>query len=156
MTQTVDVDRLARLAHRREFEGNYTDAALVRGCADELTRLRTENDQLRQIVADCCSKLPNGAFCSPKASLEFMSVVPTEIELVVDRLRRERDAIRDEAFEEAARVAGADAGISAVARKGYADADLAGKYISSGSEGAGKRIAAIIRALKSKEKTSHG
>jgi len=71
MTQTVDVGRLARLAHRREFEGNYTDAALVRASLDELTRLRTENDQLR----------------------------------------REQDAIREEAFEEAAKVVARGKGV---------------------------------------------
>jgi hypothetical protein len=48
--------------------------------------LEEERDALRKVISECASALPNGAFISPKASVEFMAMLPAEIASVCTAL----------------------------------------------------------------------
>ena len=58
--------------------------------------LRAENEILRAVVSKCADALGNGAFISPKASVEFMEKLPGEITSVVTKSKTK--------LEEAAKV----------------------------------------------------
>lgn len=71
-------------------------AALLEAAAAPLKAAEAERTELRDIVAKCCNALPNGAYCSSEASLEFMQRVPDEVLLVMADLtaaRAERNAL---------------------------------------------------------------
>lgn len=53
--------------------------------AEREARERAERElvEAKAIIAECCNALPNGAYCSPDASLEFMAHVPDEVRLVM-------------------------------------------------------------------------
>ena len=53
-----------------------------------VVRLERENKSLRGIVSDCSAALGNGSGCAPEASLEFMSLLPSEIAAEVQALRQ--------------------------------------------------------------------
>jgi hypothetical protein len=46
----------------------------------------TENQRLRAVISKVCEALPNGAFCSPDCSVEFMEHVPSEVASVIASL----------------------------------------------------------------------
>lgn len=46
-----------------------------------------ENTRLRNVISKVCAALPNGAYCSPTASIEFMEYVPGEVTSVIASLR---------------------------------------------------------------------
>lgn len=51
--------------------------------APGMAALEDENRRLRAVVSKICEGLPNGAYCSPQCSIEFMEQVPNEVSLVV-------------------------------------------------------------------------
>lgn len=61
-----------------------------------IEKIREENAALRRIVHECANALPNGAYCSPECSLEFMSEVPREIGLVTAELKARAEAAEAE------------------------------------------------------------
>ena len=60
----------------------------------ERDALTDENTSLRAIIARCCNALPNGAYCKPDATLDFMEGVPDEVLLVTSRLVAEVASLR--------------------------------------------------------------
>jgi hypothetical protein len=62
------------------------DRNIYAEAADALERLERERDEAKAIVAKCCNALPNGAYCPPDASIDFMGHVPDEVLLVTSRL----------------------------------------------------------------------
>jgi len=62
------------------------------GCARALL---DENRRLRMVVSRVATAIGNGSACSQEASIGFMEVIPDEVALVVDRLRREIEVMRD-------------------------------------------------------------
>lgn len=52
-----------------------------------------ETAELRKIISDCASALPNGAFVSPDTSLGFMALLPSEISACCARLKAESEAL---------------------------------------------------------------
>lgn len=52
----------------------------------DIAVLAAENQSLRKIISDCAAALPNGAFISPEASVEFMANLPREIALLHERI----------------------------------------------------------------------
>lgn len=59
------------------------DAMRATARADALAQ---ENGRLRNVVSKVCAALPNGAFCSPECSIEFMEEVPGEVAGVIAAL----------------------------------------------------------------------
>ena len=59
--------------------------------SDVIARLEEENRRLRDIVSECAAALPNGAYCAPTCSLEFMAMVPNEIRLVFGAAPSDRE-----------------------------------------------------------------
>jgi hypothetical protein len=57
-------------------------------------RLEVENKRLRQIISDCASALPNGAFISPECSVAFMERLPVEIRACFARLNGARYGVK--------------------------------------------------------------
>ncbi len=55
---------------------------------DWLERLTAERASLRKIISECAAALPNGAFVSPDASIEFMAILPVEIKGVCAALTK--------------------------------------------------------------------
>lgn len=107
-------------------ENDWPDDPVSKDISDTVTRLRAENDQLRR---------------ERDAFAVFCNADQTRLVVKIAALEAKRDAIRDEAFEEAAKAVEAnkeDASIST----------LPGDYWLD-------QAAAVIRALKSEEKTSH-
>lgn len=49
----------------------------------QVLRLTEENEALRNVVSECAESLMNGAAISTEASLDFMKLLPTEIQMVV-------------------------------------------------------------------------
>ena len=49
----------------------------------EVQRLAEEKEALRKVVSECAASLMNGAAISPEATLDFMKLLPTEIQMVV-------------------------------------------------------------------------
>lgn len=45
-----------------------------------------ENRRLRAVISKVCEALPNGAFCSPNCTIEFMEEVPSEVASVISAL----------------------------------------------------------------------
>jgi len=94
------IERLRRIALEMErFTGPPEmapgpDAEDLREAADRLealtrrvAELEGENARLRKVVARVAVNLGNGAYCSTDASIEFMEIVPAEVESVVTGLR---------------------------------------------------------------------
>lgn len=52
----------------------------------DLAEARAETVRAKAIIAKACNHLPNGAFCSPEASLDFMERVPDEVLIVTSGL----------------------------------------------------------------------
>lgn len=52
----------------------------------ELAEARAETLRAKTIISKACNHLPNGAFCSPEASLDFMERVPDEVLIVTSGL----------------------------------------------------------------------
>lgn len=83
---------LAGMSDRGTYALGYYDqfaATDDRHAADALEalsargqELRAENERLRSVVSKVCEALPNGAFCSPQCSIEFMENVPEEVAIV--------------------------------------------------------------------------
>jgi len=61
------------------------DNALVLALTSQVTHLEEENRQLRQALADCANNV--GAVASPQCSLDFLLMIPREVQLVCERLR---------------------------------------------------------------------
>jgi len=80
------IERLRRAAYTMFLDG-FHSKELANDAADEIERLKIENERLRHVVCNCAAALVTGAFVSPKASIEFMEGVPKEISLVVSGLR---------------------------------------------------------------------
>lgn len=55
--------------------------------AKRIDVLEQENATLRDIISRCATALENGAYVSPKASLEFMAELPVEISLLIKSLK---------------------------------------------------------------------
>ncbi len=68
--------------------------------ASAIEALVAERGKARRIIAACASALPNGAYVSETASLEFMANLPGEITSVCNRLSADNAALR-EALKEA-------------------------------------------------------
>lgn len=54
--------------------------------AAAIERLVAHETELRRIISACAAALPNGAFISPKASIEFMANLPAETKACSDQL----------------------------------------------------------------------
>ncbi|MEX3764484.1 hypothetical protein [Paraburkholderia phenoliruptrix] len=57
----------------------------------QVTHLEEENRQLRQALADCANHV--GAVASPRCSLDFLLMIPREVQLVIERLRKAGDDV---------------------------------------------------------------
>jgi hypothetical protein len=53
----------------------------------DLRRLESENRDLRQWLCDVLAALGNGSGALPSASMQFLSCIPQEVQLVVGELR---------------------------------------------------------------------
>ena len=60
--------------------------AQVASLQKELAERTAERDRAKVIISKACNHLPNGAFCSPEASLDFMEHIPDEVLLVTSEL----------------------------------------------------------------------
>ena len=95
--------------HRAKHPNTWIVTPLVR-----LTDAQAAIEKLRGIVARCCNHLPNGAYCSPYASMEFMAHVPDEVLLATSSL-----VLRAEASE--ARVAELEKALTRIAEGNLGD-----------------------------------
>ncbi len=50
---------------------------------EERRKVEEENTRLRKVISAVCDALPNGAFCAPACSVEFMEQVPGEVRSVI-------------------------------------------------------------------------
>lgn len=57
---------------------------------EDRRKLEEENARLRKIISQVCEALPNGAFCAPQASLDFMEDVPGEVKSVLGDLATDK------------------------------------------------------------------
>lgn len=64
----------------------YVRSDLLASLQKELAERTKELDRAKAIISKACNHLPNGAFCSPQASLDFMEHIPDEVLLVTSRL----------------------------------------------------------------------
>ena len=81
-----------------EFDGEaHLTEAEAQSVAAAIERLEANEKELRRIISECAAALPNGAFISPEASIEFMANLPTEIKACSERLVAERDEAREDA-----------------------------------------------------------
>ena len=60
--------------------------ATIASLQKELAERTAERDRAKVIISKACNHLPNGAFCSPEASLDFMEHIPDEVLLVTSEL----------------------------------------------------------------------
>ncbi len=66
-----------------------TSSAIDETLADEVRRLRKENESLRAVFPDVLTALGNGSGCTPTVSIDFIRDIPKEISLVIGQLRAE-------------------------------------------------------------------
>lgn len=86
--------RKGRLAYRTASGAVYAGpTAIETEAADRIAQLerdlaeaRAETLRAKTIISKACNHLPNGAFCSPEASLDFMERVPDEVLIVTSGL----------------------------------------------------------------------
>lgn len=76
-------------AHFEQHQKDRRDATLasLQPMQARAEAAERERDTLRAVVSECASALPNGAFVSPQASLEFMAMLPAEIASVCTALK---------------------------------------------------------------------
>ena len=111
MTTPHDAEREALIARLRalcnSFAGNYDIRLLAGEAADALEQARAasqpaceaesdENMELRAILAKVTTALGTGAFCSSMCSLEFLRMIPAEVEKTVARLKAASQPARNE------------------------------------------------------------
>jgi hypothetical protein len=63
------------------------ETAIGAQLVEKITTLEAENLRLRTALADCANHV--GAVASPACTLEFLEIIPQEVRLVTERLRRE-------------------------------------------------------------------
>ncbi|SAL01544.1 hypothetical protein AWB80_08149 [Caballeronia pedi] len=70
------------------------ETALFRAVAEQAGKHRDENQRLRVAIAECGNLV--GGIVGPQCTVDFLSMVPNEVRLVVERLRNDRtEAIQD-------------------------------------------------------------
>lgn len=82
-------DSLDRATKLKALEPTLSEPHEPVDRTEYVVRLERENRALRGIVSDCSAALGNGSGCAPEASLEFMSLLPSEIAAEVQALRKE-------------------------------------------------------------------
>ncbi len=92
----IDTADLRELLHAESID---SDDVSVRDCRIARKKLRDlspqlarDNIRLRQIIADSAAALKCGAFISPDATVDFMALLPREIELRLAALKDTPDA----------------------------------------------------------------
>ncbi len=63
------------------------ETAIGAQLVEKITTLEAENLRLRTALADCANHV--GAAASPQCTLDFLEIIPQEVRLVTERLRRE-------------------------------------------------------------------
>ena len=74
--------QIASIMEERALKAEAQVASLQK----ELAERTAERDRAKVIISKACNHLPNGAFCSPEASLDFMEHIPDEVLLVTSDL----------------------------------------------------------------------